>query len=178
MQRADGRALFGSAPRFGGSSVTAPANGVYYLSGDGMPVPMPENDNLDALGNYLCQVVNQLCVQARLRCRLNVMDLPRDLQVSSQTRHNIAMAVKEAVHNTIKHAKAEEVTLRVSLTGRRLTVSVQDDGHGFDTANQPGGSGLKNMQRRLADLGGSCSIQSKVGGGTIVEMNLVMKLPE
>ena len=138
----------------------------------------PENDNLDALGNYLCQIVNQLCVQARLRCRLNVTDLPTDVQVSSQTRHNIAMAVKEALHNIIKHAQAEEVTLRVSLTGRWLTVSVQDDGRGFDPSDQTGGSGLKNMQRRLADLGGACGIQSQVARGTTVEMNLLIKSPE
>jgi signal transduction histidine kinase len=138
----------------------------------------PENDNLDALGNYLCQMVNQLCVQARLRCRLNVADLPRDIQVSSQTRHNVAMSVKEAVHNVIKHAKAEEVNLRVNLVGRRLTVTVQDDGFGFEASHNPGGSGLKNMQRRLDDLGGNCSIQSQVGRGTTVEMSLVIQPPD
>jgi signal transduction histidine kinase len=138
----------------------------------------PENDNLDALGNYLCQMVNQLCVQARLRCRLSVVELPRDVQVSSQTRHNIAMAVKEAVHNVIKHAKAEEVNLRVSLVGRLLTVSVRDDGHGFEPGDNTGGSGLKNMQHRLADLGGICSIQSELGRGTTVEMNLEIKSPD
>ena len=138
----------------------------------------PENDNLDALGNYLCQMVNQLCVQARLRCRLDVVQLPMGIQVSSQTRHNIAMSVKEAVHNVIKHANAEELSLRVSLVERRLTISVQDDGCGFEAADHAGGSGLKNMHRRLADLGGSCVIRSKAGAGTIVEMNLMIKSPE
>jgi signal transduction histidine kinase len=137
----------------------------------------PENDNLDALGNYLCQMVNQLCVQARLRCRLNVLDLPRDIQVSSQTRHNIAMAVKEAMHNVIKHAKAQEATLHVSLVGRQLIVSLKDDGRGFQPLDHSVGSGLKNMQRRLVDLGGNCSVQSKLGSGTIVEMSLIIKSP-
>jgi signal transduction histidine kinase len=132
----------------------------------------PENDNLDALGNYLCQMVNQLCDQARLRCRLNVVDLPPHIQVSSQTRHNIVMAVKEAVHNIIKHAKAEEVNLRVSLVERLLTVSVHDDGVGFELSTIAKGSGLKNMQRRLEDLGGNCTIQSQSSKGTTVEMNL------
>jgi signal transduction histidine kinase len=135
----------------------------------------PENDNLDALGNYLCQMVNQLCDQARLRCRLSVADLPSDIQVSSQTRHNVTMAVKEAVHNVIKHAKAEEVNLRVDLVGRLLTISVQDDGGGFEPSNNGGGSGLNNMQRRLADVGGNCRIQSQAGRGTTVEINLVIK---
>ncbi len=135
----------------------------------------PENDNLDALGNYLCQMVNQLCDQARLRCRLSVSDLPRDIQVSSQTRHNITMAVKEAVHNVIKHAKAEEVNLRVGLVGRLLTISVQDDGRGFEPSDNTAGSGLNNMQRRLADIGGNCRIQSQGGRGTAVEINLAIK---
>ncbi|HTL17864.1 MAG TPA: sensor histidine kinase [Patescibacteria group bacterium] len=138
----------------------------------------PENDNLDALGNYLCQTVNELCAQAGLRCRLNLVDLPLDVQVSSQTRHHIAMAVKEAVHNVIKHAKAEEVRLRVSLDQRRLTISIEDDGRGFEPGVGPVGSGLKNIQRRLVELGGDCSIQSHIGRGTKVEINLLIDLPE
>jgi signal transduction histidine kinase len=132
----------------------------------------PENDNLDALGGYLCQIVNELCTQARLRCRLEVVDLPRNIQVSSQTRHNIIMVVKEGVHNVIKHASAAEVTLHVGFDGRLLTLTVQDDGCGFDPAEGSGGSGLSNLNRRLADIGGTCCIQSKPGKGTHVEMSL------
>jgi signal transduction histidine kinase len=135
----------------------------------------PENDNLDALGNYLCQMINQLCNQAQLRCRLHVLDLPRDVQVSSQTRHNIIMAVKEAVHNVIKHAHASEVTLLVDFTGRLLTVSIQDDGGGFQQAGDPVGNGLTNMKRRLADIGGDCSIESQAGRGTTVRMRLEIR---
>src|SRR4029078_6810005 len=69
----------------------------------------PENDNLDALGNYLCQMVHQLCEQAKLSCRLRVPELPRDVQVASQLRHNVILAVKEAINNIIKHASATEV---------------------------------------------------------------------
>jgi signal transduction histidine kinase len=138
----------------------------------------PENDNLDALGNYLCQIVNELCTQAGLRCRLVMQDLPLDVQVSSQTRHHIAMAIKEAVHNVIKHAKADELKLRVCLEGRRLTISVEDNGRGFEPGARAVGSGLKNIQRRLTDLGGNCSIQSHPGRGTIIEINLLIDLPE
>ncbi len=135
----------------------------------------PENDNLDALGNYLCQMVNELCTQARLRCRLGVMDLPRTIQISSQTRHNVTMAVKEAVHNIIKHAHAQEVTLLVELQQERLSISVQDDGCGFDPSTQASGSGLTNMQRRLAEVGGTCRILSEAGRGSRVEMELRLR---
>ena len=82
----------------------------------------PENDNLEALGNYICQMVKQLCETAPLRCRFYVQNLPHEVQVSSQTRHNISLAVKEAVHNIIKHAHAPEVAIRMEFTDDCLDV--------------------------------------------------------
>jgi signal transduction histidine kinase len=132
----------------------------------------PENDNLDALGNYLCQMVNQLCEQSRFRCRFDMLDLPREIQVSSQIRHNIIMAVKEAVHNVIKHARASEVTLHIGFSENEIVLLVQDDGCGFDPAKSSAGHGLSNMKRRLQDVGGSCVIKSQLGKGTIVHIRL------
>jgi signal transduction histidine kinase len=136
----------------------------------------PENDNLDALGNYLCQMVNELCRQARLRCRFELCDLPRDIQISSQTRHNITMAVKEGIHNVIKHAEATELTLRVDFDGRVLSISIQDDGNGFCPPAHPGGNGLRNMKQRLADVGGTCCVLSEPGQKTRVEMSLKIQI--
>ena len=132
----------------------------------------PENDNLDALGNYLCQTANQLCTQAGLGCRLDVVDLPSNIQISSQTRHNLTMAVKEAIHNVIKHSKATAVTLRTTFEAGVLAICVQDDGCGFAPATDSRGSGLTNMKRRLADIGGTCSVESQPGKGTKVQMRL------
>jgi signal transduction histidine kinase len=132
----------------------------------------PENDNLDALGNYLCQMVKQLCERIPLRCRFHVLDLPHEVQVSSQTRHNISLAVKEAVHNIIKHAKASEVTIRMVFTDGELDISIQDDGSGFQPANNLAGHGLSNMRQRLQKIGGRCLVESNPGHGTTVRMHL------
>jgi signal transduction histidine kinase len=138
----------------------------------------PENDNLDALGNYICQMVNQLCEQSHFRCRFDMVDLPREIQVSSQIRHNIIMAVKEAVHNVIKHAKASEVTIRMTFNGNQITVLVQDDGRGFNAAASQSGHGLANMRRRLEDIGGHWSVESKPGRGTTIAMALELPAPQ
>jgi signal transduction histidine kinase len=135
----------------------------------------PENDNLDALGNYLCQMVNQLCDRSECGCRFYMQDLPGEIQVSSQTRHNISMGVKEAVHNVIKHAKASEVTIRLTFKESLLTVAVQDNGCGFQTSDTLAGNGLTNMKARLEELGGNCLIESQPGQGTTVHMRLVIK---
>jgi signal transduction histidine kinase len=135
----------------------------------------PVNDILDALGNYLCQMINGQCEQAQLPFRLRVMDLPREIQVSSQTRHNVLMAVKEAVNNVIKHAKASEVTLGVTYEQEVLTISIEDNGCGFQATKARAGNGLANMRRRLADVGGSCDIESSADTGTTVMMRLTLK---
>jgi signal transduction histidine kinase len=137
----------------------------------------PENDNLDALGNFVCQMVDNLCDKAQLRRRLRVAELPRDFQVSSHVRHNLIMAVKEAVHNAIKHAKASELSVYVDWEGTALTIRVQDGGCGFEPADSAAGNGLANMRRRLENLGGTCSIQSERGRGTTVSFRVNLKLP-
>jgi signal transduction histidine kinase len=132
----------------------------------------PENDNLEALGNYLCQMVKQLCEQIPLRCRFHVPDLPHEVQVSSQTRHNISMAVKEAVHNVIKHARASEVTIRMEFADDFLDISVHDDGSGFQPGETIPGNGLSNMKQRLQNIGGGCGVESKPGQGTTIRLRL------
>ncbi len=135
----------------------------------------PENDNLDAMGNYICQMVATLCEPPRLRCRFYVSDLPKQPQISSQTRHNFSMAVKEAVHNVIKHAAASEVVVRIQLIEEVLHISVSDDGCGFQASGRASaGNGLTNMKRRLEEIGGTCSIESEPGKGTTIYLRLTV----
>jgi signal transduction histidine kinase len=134
----------------------------------------PENDNLEAQGNYLCQMANQLCEGTPVRCRFHVLGMPHDVQISSQTRHNINMSVKEALHNAIKHSKATEVTIRMTFTDGVLDISIHDDGAGFQPADKVGGHGLNNMKQRLANIGGKCFIESSPGQGTTVRIRLTI----
>lgn len=132
----------------------------------------PENDNLDALVTYLCQMSSQYCAQAQLRCRLEIPETPPGIPLSSQVRHNLMMAAKEAIHNVIKHAHATEVRLRIAFEMSALSISIHDDGCGFDTATRPPGHGLGNLSRRLQAIGGSFIIESRSGAGTAVTLRL------
>jgi signal transduction histidine kinase len=132
----------------------------------------PEHDNLEALGSYLCLMANKLCEGTPLLCRFQVVGLPSEVQVSSQTRHNIRMAVKEAIHNVIKHAHASGISMRITFTDEVLEISIQDDGCGFEPSNQTAGHGLSNMKHRLANIGGKCVIESQPGKGSTVRIRL------
>jgi signal transduction histidine kinase len=105
------------------------------------------------------------------------VDLPGEVQVSSQTRHNIRMAVQEAAHNVIKHAGAAELTITIEFTNDLLAITVHDDGKGFKPADNPVGNGLTNMKQRLSDIGGGCVIESQPGKGTTIQMSMKIKSP-
>ncbi len=135
----------------------------------------PENDNLYALGNYIRQMADHFCEPAQLRYRLQVQDLPRDILVSSQIRHNIIMAVKESLHNVIKHSKAVEVIIQVTFQDAMLTINIKDDGCGFKPDLVPNGNGLENMKKRLDAVKGSCVIRSEAGKGTLICLSMPVR---
>jgi signal transduction histidine kinase len=121
--------------------------------------------------------VTPLCEQGRIACRLEISDLPRDVDLSSQTRHNVIMVVKEAIHNVIKHSKASEVHLHVSFEKGMLAIEIRDNGCGFDIAKHPAGNGLSNMKRRVAEMGGTWAIYSNANQGASVQVNLPIQKP-
>jgi signal transduction histidine kinase len=87
----------------------------------------------------------------------------------------ILRIVEEALHNAVRHAAADAVT--VSLHGERdgLTVHVTDDGIGFDPADPELRShhlGLTSMEERARELGGRLKLSSEPGSGTVVSLEV------
>jgi len=83
----------------------------------------------------------------------------------------IYRVVQEALHNVSSHAHAGIVRIRVQQERDRLSLSIQDDGQGFDS-KQVKGLGLLGIQERVARLGGTCTVQSMPGSGTILAVEL------
>jgi len=78
------------------------------------------------------------------------------------------MAVKETLNNIVRHSDASEVVFSMGVAGDDLEIVIADNGKGFDPALVRDGHGLKNLPARLEKIGGKCSVESHVGGGTIV----------
>ncbi|WP_009958112.1 sensor histidine kinase [Verrucomicrobium spinosum] len=132
----------------------------------------PEHDHLEALVNYICQLTQNFCDTARIRCRIHSCEVPGQRRVTSEVRHNITLAVKEALHNAIKHAAATEITVRMEFTDPTLTITITDNGSGFDSANTTPGHGLNNMERRMNPLGGTVTFHSTPAKGTTVRFEV------
>jgi signal transduction histidine kinase/plastocyanin len=86
----------------------------------------------------------------------------------SETEAAVYFCCLEALQNVTKYARASNICVRLEETAGWLCFSVDDDGRGFDPKATERGSGLQNMEDRLAALGGSLTIVSTPGGGTSV----------
>jgi signal transduction histidine kinase/ligand-binding sensor domain-containing protein len=133
----------------------------------------PKNDTVPSLARYLCQFAQQSLLPGGIVCRLEVaLDLP-DAPVGAEQRHNLFLAFKEALNNTLRHSGASEVRLEIVRDGRTLSVTLADNGRGFALGPVVADSdGLVNMRARLAALGGSCVVTSEPGRGTTVVLRL------
>jgi PAS domain S-box-containing protein len=103
-----------------------------------------------------------------------------DQRLGTQLESTIYRIVQEAVNNTIKHAKAQNISIILEKRGDRVLLIVEDDGIGFDAEallNTPVRNrrfGLLGMQERVALVGGSLSIESTPGVGTTVLVHIDM----
>jgi len=132
----------------------------------------PANDTLDHLANYIFHHAQEYFHDTGVRCRL---DLPAQLPshaIGTERRHNLFMAVKEALNNVLKHANATEVSVSLAVDVSLLIITIADNGRGFSTDTASAGDGLANMKQRLARIGGQLILQSQPGAGTRIRMEV------
>jgi len=94
--------------------------------------------------------------------------------LSPRTEAALYRVAQEALHNALRHSGAGTVGVRLARTGRRVTLEVGDDGHGFTPEAPSGGVGLASMRQRAANVGGTLSIRSGASG-TLVRMAVPVK---
>jgi signal transduction histidine kinase/ligand-binding sensor domain-containing protein len=133
----------------------------------------PRNDTLAHLIEYAGQFALDYLRLADIRCRLDFPDQSPPRELSTDLRHNLFLAIKEALNNIVKHARASEVWLRIVFSGQALDMIIEDNGHGFEREPDDAlADGLRNMRQRLADIGGECRIESRPGIGTKIILHL------
>jgi signal transduction histidine kinase len=83
--------------------------------------------------------------------------------------------VQELIQNIIKHAAASQAAIQIKNNGDFLYISVEDNGVGFDHSKPNSGLGLRNIEARIHALSGFFSIESTLGMGTIVYIEIDLK---
>ena len=101
------------------------------------------------------------------------IDVPADAQIG------VYRIVQEGVSNSVRHASATEVEVRIRRDGQAVEIEIRDNGVGFELkaggsgAGRPGAIGLANLQERVRALNGTVTIDSRPGHGTRLRVRLV-----
>jgi ligand-binding sensor domain-containing protein/signal transduction histidine kinase len=135
----------------------------------------PENDSLEGLVEYITHYANEFFEDTHVRCRLEMPTAVPPFALTADARHDLFLVVKEAFNNLLKHSSASEATLQVSVERSILALLIEDNGQGFEQGRNNGGrkgNGLENMRHRVENLGGSLSIESKPGRGTVIKIHI------
>lgn len=141
----------------------------------------PRHDSLESLLAYLGRVVQESAQRAGLQCHIDVpLDL-RPLEVTAEYRHELYLALREALHNVSRHAGASAVWFCVRRDGEEYVFRLEDNGRGFaaagarPTESRRGGLGRESMATRLARLGGRFSCTDRPAGGAVVEFRVRLR---
>jgi signal transduction histidine kinase/sugar lactone lactonase YvrE len=122
-----------------------------------------KNDSLSDLLSYTRSYTVEYLSQSGIRCSIDSPELFPTTFVTGEFRRNIFLSVKEILHNIVKHAQANDVTITIQ-TDPGLCINIKDDGIGFDQAKtRPYSNGLLNIKKRMTDIGGVMEIQNKNG---------------
>ncbi|MCF7954587.1 MAG: PAS domain S-box protein, partial [Phycisphaerae bacterium] len=106
-------------------------------------------------------------------------ELPKPLEEDVQVQ--MYRSVRELLTNTIKHARAENIKVSMYREGDTIKIVVEDDGVGFDMAENDSGSdltkgfGLFSIHENLSQLGGNAEVKSVAGQGTVVVLTAPLK---
>lgn len=131
----------------------------------------PESLATEGLVAAFTKQAEALCVRHGINVTFEQTVEPQITLDAKEALYRIAL---EAIQNTIKHARATEVILRlhtlVDPTGQKYaSMEIEDNGCGFDpTQNFPGHIGLQSMRERAESLGGTLRVVSQASQGTVI----------
>lgn len=134
----------------------------------------PRNDEGEALVKRMRRITRELLESKEIDVSFDIGRGVDDLKLPMNARKEVVLIFKEAVHNASKYSMAATVQVCIHRRKGTLTVSIKDDGRGFDPALHPDGHGLGSMRRRAESIGAELTLASAPGMGTLVgvEVNL------
>lgn len=174
---ADSKAIAGSQLRSSLHTISDTSRGLIDNMRDLIWAMNPENTTLDNLiariREYSYDYLEDFPVDISF-------DIPEDVphwKISKEVDRNVFMIVKEVLQNTVKHAQARMVSIRIK-PGQRFWLEITDDGIGYDGNRNPEGNGLKNIEARGRALGAALKMTSCPGKGSSVTLEFDLAVME
>ncbi len=126
-----------------------------------------KRDTLDHLLSRISQFAKPLCEAAGISYKQQSGG-NENYKLGKEEKRNLYMIFKESINNSIKYADCSVIELLIKNKGATLSISISDNGKGFDRNETTSGYGLKNIVRRAGEIGYHAEINSSPGNGTLI----------
>ena len=131
----------------------------------------PENDSFEKIFERMSNFAYQILQDKDMLCTIdNQVDLSKPFKISMEQRQNVYLIFKEAVNNIAKHSEATKVNISMKREKNGILLTLEDNGKGFNIADNYDGNGLKNYRRRASESFIDFDIKSEVGKGTVITL--------
>ena len=137
----------------------------------------PARDSLENLVDFACQFAQEHLELSNIRFRTEIPEELPELSLASSTRHEAFLAVKELVHNAVRHGKPTTVVLKIRFTQGWITLEIEDDGRGFEITSDRLFGGLANVAERMKRVGGEFFPHSSRGKGSRMQIRVPLPTP-
>lgn len=130
------------------------------------------NDTIDNLVSYIRSYAIEYFEMTPINCRINTPDRIEPRELTGDKRRNLFLCVKETLNNTLKHSRATEVRIYFVID-KDLQITIHDNGVGIDMLRiRQFGNGLKNIAKRMENIGGSYRVERMDGTVTTILLPL------
>jgi signal transduction histidine kinase len=130
------------------------------------PAELTERSVLDAIRRQATRLTEETGVAAVVEVQGARRPLPTGVEVV------LLRTVQESLSNVRKHASATSAEIVLSYQDNSVVLVITDDGRGFDVSATTNGFGLRGMRSRVEQVGGTLTVTSSPGSGTVVELEV------
>jgi NarL family two-component system sensor histidine kinase LiaS len=125
-------------------------------------------------GKELSQGLSDLVKELKTKVPMDLtLEIDEDLNLGKGIENHLFRIIQEAMSNTLRHAKADKMEIRIHRRGEAVKVTLRDNGIGFELDDKKQASyGLSTMQERIHEIGGSIQFITAPGKGTRIEISV------
>ena len=132
----------------------------------------PQNDSFEKLINKLRVYAKTTTEPLGIQLHFHPGNDIEQFNLNMQKRNNIYLICKEVINNAVKYSECRNLNFSLHQQDHEISISIADDGKGFDVQNEFNGNGLKNIQARAQEIKAQIKLESEKDKGTSVKLIL------
>jgi two-component system sensor histidine kinase UhpB len=132
----------------------------------------PQNDTIEQMISRMKEFAGEILEPLNIHYTFKEDVNSSDIKLDIKKRKDIYLLFKEAVNNAAKYSQCNNLHIILLQDQHFLRLEVTDDGKGFDEQQMRNGNGLGNMRQRAAAVGGKFNINTTIGKGTSIALDI------